>query len=126
MDHKTVAQKARVKPGTRVAALKPVPGVVESLGLPEPVFVDAVDAQLVFLFPAGRAELAAGLSAVTAELAPGAAVWVFFRKGSKAAGVDMNRDHIWGVAEGLGLRPLGLVSVDDTWSVFRLRPAPAA
>ncbi len=53
----------------------------------------------------------------------GAAVWVFFRKGSKAAGYDVNRDDIWAVAERLGLRPLGLIGVDDVWSAFRLRPA---
>jgi hypothetical protein len=58
-----------------------------------------------------------------AGLAPGAALWVFFRKGSKAAGLDMNRDSVWAVAERLGLRPLGLVSIDDTWSAFRLRAA---
>jgi hypothetical protein len=47
----------------------------------------------------------------------------FFRKGSKAAGLDMNRDDVWAVAEKKGLSPLGLVSVDDTWAAFRLRRA---
>ena len=58
-----------------------------------------------------------------AELAPGAAIWVFYRKGSTTAGLDMSRDSIWAIAEKLGARPLGLVGVDDTWSAFRLRPA---
>jgi hypothetical protein len=35
----------------------------------------------------------------------------------------MNRDDVWAAAEALGLRPIGLVSVDETWSVFRLRTA---
>lgn len=35
----------------------------------------------------------------------------------------MNRDDVWAVAESLGMRPLGLVSVDDTWAAFRLRRA---
>jgi hypothetical protein len=34
----------------------------------------------------------------------------------------MNRNNVWAIAETMGLRPLGLVGVDDTWSVFRLRP----
>ena len=51
MSDKSVAQKARVKPGTRIAVLNGVSGVVESLGLPEDItFVDPGDAQLVFLF----------------------------------------------------------------------------
>ena len=34
-----------------------------------------------------------------------------------------SRDDVWTVAERLGRRPLGLVSVDATWSAFRLRPS---
>jgi hypothetical protein len=124
MSDKSVAQKARVKPGTRIAVLNGVPGVVESLGLPEDVtFVDPGDAQLVFLFVRTRAELESRLPPAVAKLATDAAIWVFYRKGSAAAGLDMNRDSIWAIAEELGMRPLGLVGIDDTWSAFRLRPA---
>jgi hypothetical protein len=122
---KTVAQKARVKPGTTIAVLNRVPGIVESLGLPKSVaFVKPAAAQLVFLFVRTRAELEAKMPAAVAALGPGAAIWVFFRKGSRDAGLDMNRDTIWAVAEKLDMRPLGLVGVDDTWSAFRLRRAP--
>jgi hypothetical protein len=120
---KTVAQKARVKPGARIALVNRVSGIVESLGLPRSVgFVGPAEADLVFLFARTRAELDAKLPAAVAALAPTAAIWVFFRKGSRQAGLDMNRDTVWAVAEKLGLRPLGLVGVDDTWSAFRLRP----
>jgi hypothetical protein len=123
MSDKSVAQKARVKPGTRIAVLNGVPGVVESLGLPEDVvLVDPGDAQLVFLFVHTRAELESRLPPAVAELAVGAAIWVFYRRGSAAAGLDMSRDSIWAIAETLGMRPLGLIGVDGTWSVFRLRP----
>ena len=123
MTDKTVAQKAHVKPGTTIAVLNPVPGIVESLGLPDDVvFTTPAEARLVFLFVSTCAELEAQMPAAVAALAPGAAIWVFYRKGSKAAGLDMNRDSIWAIAESLGLRPLGLVGVDDTWSAFRLRP----
>jgi hypothetical protein len=40
----------------------------------------------------------------------------------------MNRDTVWAAADGLGLRPVSLLSVDEEWSVFRLRrarPGPA-
>ena len=124
MTAKTVAQKAHVKPGCTIVILNRVPGVVESLGLPEGVtFVEPSDAQLVFLFVSTRAELDAQMPPAVAGLAPAAALWVFYRKGSKAAGLDMNRDDVWALAEKLDLRPLGLVGVDDTWSAFRLRPA---
>jgi hypothetical protein len=124
MTDKTVAEKARVKPGTAIAILNRVAGVVESLGLPKDVaFVDPGEAQLVFLFVNTLAELEAQMPPAVAALAPKAAIWVFYRKGSKAAGLDMNRDNIWAIAEEMDLRPLGLVGIDDTWSAFRLRPA---
>jgi hypothetical protein len=124
VSEKTVAQKARVKAGATIAVINRVPGIVESLGLPEGVaFVKPARAQLVFLFVSSRAELEALMPPAAAALGPASAIWVFFRKGSKAAGLDVNRDAVWAAAEELDLRPLGLVSVNDTWSAFRLRRA---
>jgi hypothetical protein len=101
-----------------------VAGVVESLGLPKDVtFVKPPQAQLVFLFARTRAELEAKMPPAVAALQPASALWVFFRKGSKDAGLDMNRNTVWAVAEKLDLRPLGIVGVDETWSAFRLRRA---
>jgi hypothetical protein len=120
---KSVAEKARVKPGATVAVLNSVPAVVKSLGLPKDVrFVDPKNAQLVLLFVKSKADLESRMPPAVSKLAPTAALWVFFRKGSKAAGLDMSRNDVWAVAERLDLRPLGIVSVDDTWSAFRLRP----
>lgn len=124
MPEKSVAEKARVKPGTTFAVLNPEPRIVESLRLPDSVrFVEPPDAQIVCVFVRTRAELDRELPAAGNVLPKGASLWVFFRKGSKAAGRDMNRNDVWGVAEKLDLRPLGLISVDATWSVFRFRRA---
>lgn len=123
MSDKTAAEKARVKPGSTVAVINPVPEVVERIGLPDDtVFVDdPAGAQLVFLFVSSHAELDAMMEPAARALATGSALWVFFRKGSKSAGLDMNRDDVWAVAQKLDMRPLGLVGVDETWSAFRLR-----
>lgn len=88
VSEKSVAQKAHVKPGTTIAVLNPVNGVVESLGLPADVtFVDARHARLVFLFVDSLAELEARMPPAVAALAPETAIWVFYRKGSKSAGL---------------------------------------
>jgi hypothetical protein len=122
VSEKTVAQKARVKAGTTIAVINRVRGIVESLGLPKGVaFVEPAKAQLVFLFVRTRAELEALMPPAVAALAPASAIWVFFRKGSSDAGLDMNRDTVWAVAEKLDMRPLGLIAVNETWSAFRLR-----
>jgi len=121
---KTVAQKAHVKPGTTIAVLNRVPGIVEALGLPkDAAFVRPAGAQLLFLFVRTRADLEARMPRAVARLAPASAIWAFFRKGSSDAGLDMNRNTVWAVAEKLNLRPLGIVAIDDTWSAFRLRRA---
>jgi len=125
MPEKTPAEKARIKPGTAIAVINPASGVVESLGLsPDVAFVDPPAADLVFLFATTHAQLGEQMPAAAVQLKPGAALWVFFRKGSKAAGLDMSRDSVWAIAEGLNMRPLGLIGIDETWSAFRLRPAP--
>jgi hypothetical protein len=126
MSTKTPAEKAHVRPGTKIALLNSVPGVVESLGLPPDVsFVEPPDADLVFVFVCERAELETLLEPATRTLRVGATLWAFFRKGSAEAGLDMSRNDVWAVADAAGLRPLGLVSVDDVWTVFRLkRPSP--
>jgi hypothetical protein len=125
VSEKTVAQKARVKAGATIAVINRVPGVVESLGLPEGVtFVKPAKADLVFLFVRTRAELEARMPPAVAALGPASAIWVFFRKGSRSAGWDMNRNTVWAVAEKLDMRPLGLVGVNETWSAFRLRRSP--
>jgi len=62
---KTVAQMARVKPGGTIAVLNRVPGIVESLGLPDDVaFVRTQKAQLVFLFVRNHSRLEARMPPV--------------------------------------------------------------
>lgn len=122
MPEKTVAEKARIKAGTSIAVINPVAAIVDSLGLPKDVtFVKPAQAKLVFLFVKSRADLETRMPGAVASLTPGAMLWVFFRKGSKIANLDMNRDDVWAVAERLGMRPVSLLSVDETWSVFRLK-----
>jgi hypothetical protein len=71
--------------------------------------VDSVtDASIVLLFVRDLDELASLMPGTIDRLAPGASLWVFFRKGSKAAGLNMNRDDVWAVAERCGSAPTRL------------------
>jgi hypothetical protein len=88
MTERSVAEKARVRPGTTIAVIDGRPEIVDSLGLPEGVrFVAASQAQLVFLFVAGKADLEEKLPAAVRGMGASAALWVFFRKGSASAGL---------------------------------------
>jgi hypothetical protein len=122
VSEKTPAQKGRIGPGARIAVLNPVLDVVDALGLPaDASLTTAEEADVVLLCVNDRAELEALVPEAVSGLREEAVLWVLFRKGSTGAGHDMSRNDVWAVAEGLGMRPLGLLSVDDTWSAFRLR-----
>lgn len=126
MNTKTAAAKGGIKPGTTVAVLNAIPEIVAAVGLPSDVrFVEPSEAQVVLLFVITRADLERSMPTAVSALAPNAAIWVLFRKGSRAAGLDMNRNDIWAVAERMRMRPLGLVAIDETWSAFRLRRGQA-
>jgi hypothetical protein len=123
MSEKTVAEKMRIKPGARVALIHAPEQMKRGLGLPAGAdFVDsASEADVVLLFATTQTEYAERVEALQPKLARTAVLWVCYPKGSKAAGLDISRDTIWAHAEARGWRPVGLVSIDDTWSGFRLK-----
>jgi len=48
--------------------------------------------------------------------------WIAYPKASQL-GTDLNRDILWKLVKPMGIRPVRQVSVDDTWSAMRFRPA---
>jgi len=47
--------------------------------------------------------------------------WIAYPKAGKL-GTDLNRDDIWKRLEKMGIRPVRMVSVDETWAAMRFRP----
>lgn len=125
MTEKTAAEKMRIKPGATVALLNAPDGFEALLGLPQDtkVVAEPAGAACVILLVTSQAEFDERFSAVLPHITHDTNFWVVYPKGSKAAGLDISRDTIWPVADGLGMRPVGMVSVDGTWSGFRLRTA---
>lgn len=121
---KTPAQKMRIRPNSRIAVVNDQSGVFGLVEAEGAVLVeDAGDADVVLLFVTAQSEVLAWLDQLGESLRPAAAFWIVYPKGSRAAGRDISRDTIWPEAEARGMRPVGMVSIDDTWSGFRLRPA---
>lgn len=52
-------------------------------------------------------------------------LWMAYPKGKSQAKADIGRDHGWDTLSGLGLRPVSLVALDETWSALRFRHAEA-
>jgi hypothetical protein len=120
-----LAKKLKLKPGARAAVVGAPDGYLERLGLPTGSTAGTtLDGPLdwIQVFVADSAELAAVVPGITKAVAPDGLVWISYPKGSSKRQTDLTRDRGWEPLEGTDLMWLSLVSVDDTWSAFGLRP----
>lgn len=77
------------------------------------------------IFVKNKAELDQLAPKVAKALKPESILWVSFPKGSSKIQTDLTRDKGWDILEKLGLKWITLISVNDTWSAFALRPYKA-
>jgi hypothetical protein len=113
-----ISSKLQLKPGQSVALLNPPPGLV----LPDVVrAASAADADAVVAFVVRQDDLASTDQAVAAARADRLA-WIGYPKGGQL-GTDLNRDRLAAAMADHGVQPVRQVSIDDTWSALRFRPA---
>ncbi len=120
-----LSRKLKLKPGVRAAVIDADTGYLERLDPPADVVVrNDLQGPLdwIQVFVKTSAELAAVAPRIKAAIAPDGVVWISYPKGSSKMQTDLSRDKGWGPVEGADLMWLSLVSVDDTWSAFGLRP----
>ena len=58
-------------------------------------------------------------------LNPNAILWISFPKGVSKNQTDLTRDKGWESVQSLDLKWINLISVNETWSAFALRPYKA-
>lgn len=113
-----MGSKLQIKPGQSVAVLNAPAGLV----LPGvTVATSADDADAVVAFVARRDDLDSVGQAVAAARADRLA-WIGYPKGGQL-GTDLNRDRLAAALAAQGVQPVRQVSIDDTWSALRFRPA---
>jgi hypothetical protein len=119
MATKTIADKLSMKPATtvwishpeRLDLIEPLPAGTTIVEAPSDAtmaiaFADDVDALRSLVRIHGKA------------LAHPTTLWVAYPKGNRS---DLNRDSLWPLLTGAGVRPNGQVSIDDVWSALRFR-----
>lgn len=118
----SVATKLQIKNGMSVAVLN-APADVD-LELPPGCSLtdDAGTAYAVVLFVTTKAELHDRAAPVAEAARDDRLAWVAYPK-ARQRGTDLNRDLLWEEMTGYAVRPVRQVSVDDTWSALRFRPA---
>lgn len=124
MAGRPVYQKLYLKPGKRLAVVRP-PDDWETLlgGVPEGVehVSEADPADIVLAFVENRTELEAQLPTLRTRLADGGALWIAYHKGTSPIDSDVNRDVIMRVAPEHDLKAVAIISVNDDWSALRLK-----
>jgi hypothetical protein len=121
-----LANKMKLKPGQRAALFNPPEGYVDELGpLPEGVeLTTRLDGAFdwIQIFVRSSAELDSLITQVRAALKPESMLWISFPKGSSKIQTDLTRDKGWDSVREVDLKWINLVSVNETWSAFSLRP----
>lgn len=74
------------------------------------------------IFVKSKAELDALAPKVAKALRPESILLVSFPKGSSKIQTDLTRDQGWESVQKLDLKWVNLISVNETWSAFVLRP----
>ena len=121
-----LAKKLKLKPGQRAAVVNAPPGYLEKLA-PLPEGVDLAEKlkgkfDWVQVFVKSKAELDKLVPKLARALLPEGLLWITFPKGSSKVQTDLTRDKGWEAIKDVDLKWINLVSVDDTWSAFSLRP----
>jgi hypothetical protein len=126
----TLAQKLRIDKDMKLLTLNAPAGFLSTFDpLPAGVKASAktTDYAQIHWFVKNRAQMEDQLQRVLGLLTPGTICWIYYPKGSSGVQTDLTRDKGW---EGLLSQPdlqwLSLISFDDTWSAFGMRPATGA
>ena len=113
----SIASKLQLRAGETVRLVNAPEGL--DLGLPGA----SGEADALLVFVRDRAELERHEQAALDHAADDRLTWIAYPKAGRLE-TDLNRDILWELLDGKGVRPVRQVALDDTWSALRFRPAP--
>jgi hypothetical protein len=126
MTESALAKKMKLKPGQRAAVINAPQGYLEELSpLPPGAEVkEQLEGEFdwVQIFVKNQVELAAAVPQIVRALKPDSLLWISFPKGTSKIQTDLTRDKGWDSLQQADLKWTNLISVNDTWSAFSLRP----
>ncbi len=80
------------------------------------------DAEAVLVFARDRSELGEHAEPALEAACEHRLSWIAHPKAGQL-GTDLNRDILWKLLEGKGVKPVRPIALDDVWSALRFRPA---
>jgi len=118
-----LAKKMKLKSGTSAAVINAPENYVTELKhdtAMSPTLNGKFD--WIQIFVKSKAELDALAPKAAKALKPESILWISFPKGTSKIQTDLTRDKGWEILQGLNLKWINLVSVNQIWSAFALRP----
>ena len=123
MPESAIAKKMKLKPNLKAAVINAPENYVDALKHDtalSPTLNGKFD--WIQIFVSNKEELEALAPKAAKALRPESMLWISFPKGSSKIQTDLTRDKGWESLQALDLKWITLVSVNETWSAFALRP----
>ena len=126
MDESPLAKKMKLRPGVRAAIIHAPEKYLDQLKHDSEVSQKLSGKfDWVQIFAKNKKELDSLAPKAANALKPESILWLSFPKGSSKIQTDLTRDKGWEVLQSLDLKWVTLISVDENWSAFALRPYKA-
>ena len=123
---KSIPQKLLIKEGEQILLINPPENYKILLvgKIPKDVTFHTESEEnldMIQIFIRNRKELEDLLPKMKPKLKSNGKLWVSYLKGTSKSKTDINRDSLREYAKSIGLKTIGLVSIDKDWSSMRLK-----
>ena len=123
MPESALTKKLKLRPGVRAAVVNVPEHYLDELKHDSDISQKLTGKfDWIQVFAKNRQELAFFAPKAAAALKPDSILWLSFPKGSSTIQTDLTRDRGWEAIQDLDLKWVTLVSVNENWSAFALRP----
>jgi len=123
MPESAIAKKMKLKSDLKAAVINAPESYVDALRhntALSPTLNGKFD--WIQIFVKNKAELDTLAPKAVKALKPESMLWISFPKGTSKIQTDLTRDKGWDVLRDLDLKWINLISVNEMWSAFSLRP----
>jgi hypothetical protein len=126
MTQNPLAKKMKLKEGSKAIIFNAPEGYRAELDpLPDGVTLsDSLDGEFDWIqaFFKTQSEVEKALPDLRRALKKTGLIWMTFPKGTSKIQTDLTRDKGWDALKDIDLKWTNLISVNDTWSAFSMRP----
>ena len=118
-----LAKKIKLKTGLKAAVIRPPENYLQELQHDVEISPNLRGKfDWIQIFVKNKAELDELAPKAANALKPESMLWITFPKGSSKIQTDLTRDKGWKEVQKLDLKWINLVSINETWSAFSMRP----